>query len=299
MLCCYSYAGIRLGAMSTALQLPGRLLLRCRGASTTAVLSHPSCCTTVEAAARFSSSSSAAPSTAYSSGDDHGRPGNGVVGMRRETKNRWERRAPITPKTCARLRRNGIRVLVQPSSMRFFPDDAYRAAGAEVMEDIAEASVIVGVKEVPVPELIPDRTYLCFSHTIKAQESNMGMLDAMRGLRIRLIDYECMTDEQGRRVIGFGKFAGHAGMIDLLRGLGDRLLGLGHSNPFLGMGYSDYYHSLAAARSAIQLVAHNILINGLPQPLASPAVFAFTGTGQVAQGAWEIFEELPVEWIVP
>jgi len=78
--------------------------------------------------------------------------------MRRETKNRWERRAPITPKHVRTLRRNGVEVLVQPSHLRFFTDEQYRSAGAMVCEDISAASVIVGVKEVPIAELIPDRT---------------------------------------------------------------------------------------------------------------------------------------------
>lgn len=79
---------------------------------------------------------------------------------------------------------------------------------------------------------------MCFSHTIKAQSANMKMLDAFLERNVRLIDYECMVDSRGKRVVGFGQFAGTAGMIDALRGLGDRLLGLGYSNPFLGLGYS-------------------------------------------------------------
>eukprot|EP00051_Salpingoeca_urceolata_P005632 m.75164 g.75164 ORF g.75164 m.75164 type:complete len:925 (-) comp14470_c2_seq4:94-2868(-) len=222
--------------------------------------------------------------------------GNGIVGVRRETKNRWERRAPLTPKNVKTLVRHDLKVLVQPSNMRIFTDDMYEQAGAIVTEDISEASLIVGVKEVPLNQIVPDRTYMCFSHTIKAQEYNMPLLDAMVTNNVRLIDYERMLDENGKRVIGFGRFAGCAGMIDLLRGLGDRLLGLGCTNPFLAMGYTDYYHSLSAAKTAVQLVGSNMLIAGAPHDFA-PIIVAFTGRGKVTQGALEIFEELPHEYI--
>ena len=77
-------------------------------------------------------------------------------------------------------------------------------------------------------------------------------------------------------MIGFGRFAGYAGMIDGLRGLGDRMLGLGYSSPFLNMGYTDSYASLSACRSAVQLVGDHIQIGGVPRDLA-PLIFAFTG----------------------
>jgi hypothetical protein len=48
-----------------------------------------------------------------------------------------------------------------------------------VQEDIGEASLILGVKQVPVDLLLPNKSYAFFSHTIKAQESNMPLLDAL------------------------------------------------------------------------------------------------------------------------
>jgi len=77
------------------------------------------------------------------------------------------------------------------------------------------------------------------------------MLDAILQKNIRLMDYELLTDDQGMRVVKFGTFAGYAGkdvpfnfqrtglmqqnegMIDTMCGLGQRLLGLGQSSPFL------------------------------------------------------------------
>lgn len=50
-------------------------------------------------------------------------------------------------------------------------------AGAVIQEDVSEASLIIGVKRLPEEKLIPRKTYAFFSHTIKAQEANMGLLD--------------------------------------------------------------------------------------------------------------------------
>ena len=194
-----------------------------------------------------------------------------------------------------KLVRDGYTVLVQPSKMRIFTDEQYLKAGATLKEDISAASLILGIKEVPVDDLIPERTYMLFSHATKGQEGNMKLLDAILEKKIRLIDYERIV-VNGKRAVGFGYHAGCAGMIDLLRGLGDRLLGLGYTNPFLGMGYTDYYYSLAAAKTAIALVGNSIQINGVPKDHA-PFIFGFTGDGKVTSGAVEIFRELPHEFI--
>jgi alpha-aminoadipic semialdehyde synthase len=42
-----------------------------------------------------------------------------------------------------------------------------------------------------------------------------------------------MANEKKQRLVLFGKHAGYAGMIDGVHGLGQRLLGLGYSSPFL------------------------------------------------------------------
>lgn len=104
---------------------------------------------------------------------------------------------------------------------------------------------------------MPDRTYVMFSHTIKAQPYNMPLLDAINTHRARLIDYECITEVRGgarhglqrctnlrvqggkrggKRLVAFGRFAGLAGSIDFIRGLGERFLSLGYSTPLLAMG---------------------------------------------------------------
>eukprot|EP01117_Protostelium_nocturnum_P008135 TRINITY_DN2903_c0_g1_i1.p1 TRINITY_DN2903_c0_g1~~TRINITY_DN2903_c0_g1_i1.p1 ORF type:complete len:916 (+),score=299.80 TRINITY_DN2903_c0_g1_i1:95-2842(+) len=216
-----------------------------------------------------------------------------VLGIRREDKNRWERRAPLGPSHVKRLVEKGIRVIVQPSNLRNHPDHAFQKAGAEINEDLSEAGTIIAVKEVPPALLLPDKTYMFFSHTIKAQAKNMAMLDDILEKNIRLIDYEAITDDKGSRLVRFGKFAGYAGTIDTLHALGDRLLALGHSTPFLHVGLSYCYSSVEMAKSAVSAMGEEIANYGLPQAMV-PFTFLITSeAGAVSQGSQEILKLLP------
>jgi len=192
-----------------------------------------------------------------------------------------------------------VRVLVQPSGRRVFTDHEFLEAGATVQEDLSSATLLLAVKTVPPPLLIADRTYMFFSHTIKAQPDNMPMLDVILRKNIRLFDYECIIDPKtGRRLVAFGEFAGMAGMIDFLRGLGERLLALGYSTPFLHLASSYMYVNLEAAQEAVRRVGNAIRENGLPAPIC-PLTFVFTATGRVSQGAISIFKLLPFKIVSP
>lgn len=90
--------------------------------------------------------------------------------------------------------KEGIKVIVQPSSSRCFTEDEFADAGAVIQEDVEEASVLFGVKEVPIDKLMANKTYFFFSHTIKAQGYNMPLLDKILSLNIRLVDYECIRE---------------------------------------------------------------------------------------------------------
>ena len=118
----------------------------------------------------------------------------GTIGILRECKNKWERRCSLTPREVRLIVAVGIRVLVQSSTIRCFSDDEFVDAGATIQEDMTEATVIFGVKEVPIPALLPNKTYFFFSHTIKAQDYNMGLLDKLRELNIRMVDFECIRE---------------------------------------------------------------------------------------------------------
>ncbi len=164
-----------------------------------------------------------------------------VIAIRREDQSVWERRAPLAPKQVRKLvQKQNFKVIVQPSNRRAFQLPEYVAAGATVNEDLSEASLILGVKQVPAEHLIPNKSYAFFSHTIKAQKDNMDLLDACLDKNITLIDYEKMTDDNGARVVAFGKYAGVVGMIDIMHGLGLRFLALGHHTPFMVIN-SNYF----------------------------------------------------------
>lgn len=122
------------------------------------------------------------------------------VAIRREGKNRWERRAALTPEAVEKLiKETGIKVYVQPSTKRIFSDDKYRAAGAIIQEDLSAADIILGIKEVPVKDLIPGKTYVYFSHTHKGQKYNMPMLQDV-------LDKVCTPSFFGCRVNVFDHF---------------------------------------------------------------------------------------------
>ncbi|CAI5448094.1 unnamed protein product [Caenorhabditis angaria] len=222
--------------------------------------------------------------------------GTPTIGIRRETVNAWERRAPLAPLHVKRLTKSGINVLIQPSNRRAYPIQDYIAAGAIVREDLSEASVIMSVKSVPIDQLIPNKTYAFFSHTIKAQQDNMAMLDTILQRNIRLIDYEKIVDDKGKRMVMFGKWAGNAGFIDILHGIGLRLLALGHHTPFLHMGLAHNYNDSHMAINALRDIGYEIALGRMPRSLG-PLIFVFTGSGNVSQGAQELFEHLPHEYV--
>ncbi len=177
------------------------------------------------------------------------------IGIRREDKNCWERRVPITPQHVKQLiQEEDIEVVVQPSNIRVFSNEEYVEAGAILKEDLSDCPTIFALKEVPKEKLLEDKTYCFFSHTIKAQPYNMPMLDTILRKNIRLIDYEKFVNREDRRVVQFGMFAGYAGAIDSLHVLGERLLVRnGFSTPFINVGWAKNYSSLDMAKEAVRL----------------------------------------------
>ncbi|KFV87706.1 hypothetical protein N308_08821 [Struthio camelus australis] len=221
-----------------------------------------------------------------------------VLAIRREDVNAWERRAPLAPKHVKELTQMGYKVLVQPSNRRAIHEKDYVKAGGIIQEDISEASLIVGVKRPPEDKLIPKKNYAFFSHTIKAQEANMSLLDEILRQEIRLIDYEKMVDHKGMRVVAFGKWAGVAGMINILHGLGLRFLALGHHTPLMHIGMAHNYRNSSQAVQAVRDAGYEISLGLMPKSVG-PLTFVFTGTGNVSKGAQEMFNALPCEFVEP
>ena len=221
------------------------------------------------------------------------------VGIRREDKSIWERRVPLTPDDARTLRENeGVLVRVQPSPTRVITAEEFREAGVEVDEDLSACPVIVGVKEIPKELLEPHKTYLFFSHTVKAQPYNMAMLGALMDLGCTLIDYERVVDDAGRRLIFFGRHAGLAGMVETLWALGRRLQWEGIATPFTDLLHTYEYPDLAAVKAAVGRVGERIRQEGLPETMA-PLVVGVAGYGNVAKGTFEILEQLPRQEVEP
>ena len=222
-----------------------------------------------------------------------------TIGIRREDINRWEKRVPLIPSHVRELvDGHSLDVRIQPSNIRVFNDADYRLSGIPVEESLSPCSIVFALKEIPIDLIEKDKVYLFFSHTAKGQSQNLPMLKRMMDLGCSVIDYEKMVDDQGRRVLYFGNYAGHAGMVDTLWALGRRLAAEGLANPFTFLQPTHHYRSLVEVKETIGKLAWKIIREGLPKELG-PVVFGFFGYGHVSQGAQEIFDILPVEAVKP
>ena len=221
-----------------------------------------------------------------------------TLGIRREDKNKWERRVPIIPEHIKILKNKfDIETIIQPSKIRIFSDKEYEIAGALVKENIS-SPVFFAVKEIPIDFLESGRTYVFFSHTIKGQKHNMPMLKKMMELGCNLIDYEKITDEKGRRLVFFGRFAGIAGMIDTLWAFGQRMKWKGINNLFAEIKQTIDYKDLEEAKNHLKLIGEKIKNIGISDSLV-PLVVGFAGYGNVSTGAQEILDILPVKEVAP
>ncbi len=221
------------------------------------------------------------------------------IGIRREDKTEWERRVPLTPEHVRQLAEtHEVPFAVQRSPQRVFDEAAYQACGAPVTEDLADCPIIMGVKEIPLDVFEPGKTYVFFSHTIKGQPYNMPMLRRMMELGCNLIDYEKITDDQGRRLVFFGFYAGLAGMIDTLWSLGQRLRVEGRQTPLERIRPAHQYASLDAAREHLTTIARECADGDVLAELG-PVVCGFAGYGQVSQGAQDIYSLFEPEVITP
>jgi len=222
-----------------------------------------------------------------------------IIGIRREDKSGWEARVPLVPADVQRLTsEHGLEFLVQASPIRAFGPEQYADAGVEVVDELTECPVVIGVKEIPPALLEAGKTYLFFSHTVKGQPYNMHMLRRLMELRCTLIDYERIVDAEGRRLVFFGGYAGLAGMIDALWALGKRLAYEGVDSPFARVKQARRYEDLAQAKAELAAVGEAIRQDGLPQAV-QPLVCGFAGYGQVSKGAQEIYDLLPVREVAP
>ena len=219
-----------------------------------------------------------------------------ILGIRKEVKNKWERRVTLTPTAVKELNeQHDIHTLFQLSERRIFDDEEYLNVGAEAREVLDEASIILAVKEVPIKHILENKIYLFFSHTIKGQPYNMPLLQTLLDKKCTLIDYEPIKDENERRLVFFGRHAGYAGMVNGLFTLGKRLKAMGIPNQFEIVKQAKDYPDLEAAKGEIKKLGENV---ELPDEI-NPLVIGITGYGNVSIGAQRILDIIPVTQISP
>jgi len=210
----------------------------------------------------------------------------------------WERRVPLVPDDVRNLISDGFSFVVEESKKRAFADEDYQEVGCEIVERISGCPLVIGLKEIPVDAFESETVYVFFSHTIKGQPANMPMLKRVLDLGCTVIDYERIVDEDGKRLIFFGNYAGYAGAIDTLWALGRRLASEGLETPFAALKQAAGYPSLDGAMEAVRSVGETIGRDGLP-PEISPLVLGVAGYGNVSKGAQAILDLLPLEEVRP
>jgi len=204
------------------------------------------------------------------------------IGILRETKVPPDHRVALPPHRILDLKKllPNVEIMVQPSSLRCYEDDEYTRLGITLQEDLSACDILIGVKEVDIPALIPDKTYLFFAHVAKEQPYNRNLLKAILEKRIRLIDYEYLTDPTGIRLIAFGRWAGIVGAYNGLRGLG-------------------IYNGDFDLKPAHECHDRQEMDAQLDMLVLKNARILLSGGGRVAQGAMETLQKLGIREVSP
>ena len=194
-------------------------------------------------------------------------------GIIKERKNPPDRRVVFSPQKLQEFQNQfpEATIVVETSDIRVYSDEVYAKAGFEITEDLSDCDVLIGVKEVPIEALLPNKKYFFFSHTIKKQPYNRDLLKAILEKNITLYDHEVITDTKGNRLIGFGRYAGIVGAYN-----GFRAYGLKNNTFQLpkATGLKDQQELIATLKT-IDLPNLKILL---------------TGSGKVARGAQEMLD---------
>ena len=194
------------------------------------------------------------------------------IGLIREGKIPPDKRVPFTPHQAEEIQQRfpNVKIICEPSEIRCYKDSEYQPLGIAV-GDVTDCDILMGIKEVPVKNLIEEKTYLFFSHTMKKQPYNRGLLQEVLRKKIRLIDYEALKDTQGNRLVAFGRFAGIVGAYNGLWAYGNR--------------YKKY-----TLRRAFECFDINDLKLELRKVKLPPVKIALTGAGRVAKGSMETLD---------
>lgn len=199
-------------------------------------------------------------------------------GIIKERKTPPDRRVVFSPDELARLKQlhQNVSVKVESSDVRIFTDDQYKNLGIEVTNDVSDCDVFFGVKEVPIENLIPNKSYFFFSHTIKKQPHNRKLLQALLEKNIDFYDHETIVDAHNRRLIGFGKYAGIVGTYNSIRAFGIKF-------------------GLFKLPKAETLAGKEAIIAHLKRSVLPPLKFVITGTGKVGNGVKEVLDAIKIK----
>ncbi len=201
-------------------------------------------------------------------------------GIIKERKNPPDRRVVFSPEKLKEFQKTFTKatIKVESSNIRVFSDEAYKKAGFEVVHDISDCDVLLGVKEVPIEALIPNKKYFFFSHTIKKQPYNRKLLQAILEKNIELYDHETIVKENGARLIGFGRYAGIVGAYNGFRAW--------------GLKYDTFQLPKAETISDQQMLISELNKIKLPN-----IKILLTGSGKVANGAKEMLDGMQLKQV--
>jgi saccharopine dehydrogenase (NAD+, L-lysine forming) len=204
------------------------------------------------------------------------------IGVLRETRVPVDKRVALTPDAAVNLKLlfPEFEIIVESSDVRCYSDDEYRNAGIRVSSDITDCDLLVGVKEVSIPALLPGRTYMFFSHTAKKQSYNRELLQEIVKRKITLVDYEYLTDHENNRLVAFGRWAGIVGAFNGLRAFGLRF-------------------GLFELKPACQCKDKMEMFAELEKVKLPPVKILVSGGGRVAGGAMETFAPLGFRSVDP
>jgi alanine dehydrogenase len=204
------------------------------------------------------------------------------IGIIKEGKVPSDKRVPLTPAQCQEILStySDVQIKCQSSDIRCFPDEEYSNAGVEVVEDISDCEIILGVKEVLIPMLMEGKTHFFFSHTMKKQEYNRDLLQAVVNKNVSLIDWECLTNKDGQRLIAFGRYAGIVGAYNAIWTYGKR-------------------YRLFDIRRAYECFDLDDMKTEYDKVSLPPIKIVLTGGGRVSKGAMEVFLGMGIRKVSP
>lgn len=198
----------------------------------------------------------------------------------RERKNPPDRRVVFSPDACVALLKEfpKLKIKIESSDIRVFTDQEYKDKGLNVTDNVLDCDVMLGVKEVPIKDLISNKKYFFFSHTIKKQPYNRDLLRAILAKNIEMFDHETITNQKGNRIVAFGRYAGIVGAYN-----GFRTYGLKYD--LFNLPKAEHLHN------QVELIENlNKIKNKLPN-----IKIVVTGKGRVSNGAKEMLDGMKIK----